>query len=205
MLLGHYGINDDFSARSRIDKKKEDEYYGNKIQWHIISNFSENQKVEDWSSQIDQTIVEQEHSSFYCDASLIDKDVKRCDRTIEFFKDSQNVDKLRNILCTYVWKHRVLGYIQGMCDVLAPLLYVLQDESLTHSCLCRIMDRMNFKSAEPANSMNWQFETLEMLIEWLDSDLYECGFGLILGGIYERRHEIFLFATLPTRCSIFKD
>lgn len=30
-------------------------------------------------------------------------------------------------LCSYVWKHLDTGYVQGMCDLLAPLLVILDD------------------------------------------------------------------------------
>ncbi|VDP79573.1 unnamed protein product [Echinostoma caproni] len=94
----------------------------------------------------------------------IDKDVSRCDRNHSFFanpkKDltsddlnkiqlesdfselNDNLNKLRNVICTWVWLHLDAGYIQGMCDLLAPLLVVLEDESLTYACFCRLMEWM---------------------------------------------------------------
>lgn len=84
----------------------------------------------------------------------IDKDVRRCDRQYWYFT-SENLEKLRNImcryrafhpaktnkqtakfkkktkqhlcLCSYVWQHLDTGYVQGMCDLLAPLLVILDD------------------------------------------------------------------------------
>ena len=56
----------------------------------------------------------------------IDKDVQRCDRNYSYFTPS-NLDKLRNIICTYVWEHLEVGYLQGMCDLVAPLLVVFDD------------------------------------------------------------------------------
>lgn len=32
--------------------------------------------------------------------------------------------------------------MQGMCDLVAPLLVILDDESSTYACFCRLMDRM---------------------------------------------------------------
>lgn len=32
--------------------------------------------------------------------------------------------------------------MQGMCDLVAPLLVVFDDESLSYSCFCRLMERM---------------------------------------------------------------
>jgi len=42
----------------------------------------------------------------------IDKDVQRCDRNHEYFTQSCNLDKLRNIMCSYVWKNLEVGYMQ---------------------------------------------------------------------------------------------
>lgn len=41
-----------------------------------------------------------------------------------------------------------MGYMQGMCDLVAPLLVIFDDESLSYSCFCRLMERMieNFPS-----------------------------------------------------------
>ncbi|KAA0190582.1 Small G protein signaling modulator 1, partial [Fasciolopsis buskii] len=102
----------------------------------------------------------------------IDKDVSRCDRNHSFFANpkknlapdnlkeihsesdfaelNDNLNKLRKVICTWVWVHLDAGYIQGMCDLLAPLLVVLEDESVTYACFCRLMEWMlpNFPVAK---------------------------------------------------------
>lgn len=30
-------------------------------------------------------------------------------------------------ICSYVWEHLEMGYVQGMCDLLAPLMVILDD------------------------------------------------------------------------------
>jgi hypothetical protein len=35
-----------------------------------------------------------------------------------------------------------MGYMQGMCDLVAPLLVIFDDEGMTYSCFCRLMERM---------------------------------------------------------------
>lgn len=42
----------------------------------------------------------------------------------------------------YVWEHLDIGYMQGMCDLVAPLLVIFDDESLSYGCFCRLMERM---------------------------------------------------------------
>ena len=56
----------------------------------------------------------------------MDKDVQRCDRNYHYFNDT-NLEKLRNIMCSYVWEHLDVGYVQGMCDLVAPLLVIIDD------------------------------------------------------------------------------
>lgn len=95
----------------------------------------------------------------------IDKDVSRCDRNHVFFSNTDrnvrchafpstpasmgeypilnsNLFKLRNIICTWVWLHLDAGYVQGMCDLLAPLLIVIEDETLTYACFNCLMQWM---------------------------------------------------------------
>ena len=49
---------------------------------------------------------------------------------------------------SYVWEHLDVGYMQGMCDLVAPLLVIFDDESLSYGCFCKLMERMieNFPS-----------------------------------------------------------
>jgi len=42
----------------------------------------------------------------------IDKDVQRCDRNLPYFLTLSNLEKLRNIITTYVWENLDIGYMQ---------------------------------------------------------------------------------------------
>jgi hypothetical protein len=44
--------------------------------------------------------------------SRIDKDVLRCDRNLPYFLTLSNLDKLRNVITTYVWENLDIGYMQ---------------------------------------------------------------------------------------------
>lgn len=79
---------------------------------------------------------------FTANLERIEKDVLRCDRNYWYFTNENNLDKLRNVITTYVWEHQEPGYMQGMCDLLAPLLVILDDEALTYSCFNHFMERM---------------------------------------------------------------
>ncbi|KAI8740035.1 small G protein signaling modulator 1 [Biomphalaria glabrata] len=101
----------------------------------------------------------------------IDKDVQRCDRNYHYF-NCENLDKLRNIMCTYVWQHLDVGYVQGMCDLVAPLLVIFDDESLAYSCFCQLMKRMS-SNFPHGGAMDTHFANMRSLIQILDAELFE--------------------------------
>ncbi|OBS71375.1 hypothetical protein A6R68_00072 [Neotoma lepida] len=101
----------------------------------------------------------------------IEKDVQRCDRSYWYFT-STNLEKLRNIMCSYIWQHIEIGYVQGMCDLLAPLLVILDDEALAFSCFTELMKRMN-QNFPHGGAMDTHFANMRSLIQILDSELFE--------------------------------
>lgn len=49
--------------------------------------------------------------NFALNMHRIDKDVQRCDRNVAYFT-LPNLEKLRNIITTYVWENLDVGYMQ---------------------------------------------------------------------------------------------
>uniref|UniRef100_A0A1A9WDB8 Rab-GAP TBC domain-containing protein n=1 Tax=Glossina brevipalpis TaxID=37001 RepID=A0A1A9WDB8_9MUSC len=109
--------------------------------------------------------------NFALNLHRIEKDVQRCDRNYWYFAN-ENLDKLRNVITTYVWKHLEVGYMQGMCDLVAPLLVIFDDEALTYGCFCKLMQRMieNFPNGD---AMDMHFANMRSLIQILDSEMYD--------------------------------
>ncbi|XP_072249285.1 small G protein signaling modulator 2 isoform X3 [Leuresthes tenuis] len=101
----------------------------------------------------------------------IDKDVQRCDRNYYYFTTA-NLEKLRNIMCSFVWEHLEMGYVQGMCDLLAPLMVILDDECLAYSCFTQLMKRMS-QNFPNGGAMDTHFANMRSLIQILDSELFE--------------------------------
>uniref|UniRef100_A0A3Q3IBT0 Rab-GAP TBC domain-containing protein n=1 Tax=Monopterus albus TaxID=43700 RepID=A0A3Q3IBT0_MONAL len=101
----------------------------------------------------------------------IDKDVQRCDRNYYYFTTT-NLEKLRNIMYSYVWEHLEMGYVQGMCDLLAPLMVILDDECLAYSCFTQLMKRMS-QNFPNGGAMDAHFANMRSLIQILDSELFE--------------------------------
>ena len=63
--------------------------------------------------------------SFSLNLHRIEKDVARCDRTLEYFSRQENLERLRNIVTTYVWDHLDIGYMQ-----VAQLIIIVSSSSL---------------------------------------------------------------------------
>ncbi|XP_010766404.1 small G protein signaling modulator 1 isoform X4 [Notothenia coriiceps] len=101
----------------------------------------------------------------------IEKDVQRCDRNYWYFTPA-NLEKLRNIMCSYIWRHLDIGYVQGMCDLLAPLLVILDDEAMAFSCFTELMKRMN-QNFPHGGAMDTHFANMRSLIQILDSEMFE--------------------------------
>lgn len=68
--------------------------------------------------------------------------MNRTDRNHPFFEGEHNpnVTLLHDILMTFVMYNFDLGYVQGMSDLLAPILYVTQDEATAFWCFVGYMD-----------------------------------------------------------------
>ncbi|XP_034608762.1 small G protein signaling modulator 2 isoform X4 [Trachemys scripta elegans] len=101
----------------------------------------------------------------------IDKDVQRCDRNYWYFT-AANLEKLRNIMCSYVWEHLEVGYVQGMCDLLAPLMVILDNDQLAYSCFSHLMKRMS-QNFPNGGAMDTHFANMRSLIQILDCELFE--------------------------------
>ncbi|XP_022050326.2 small G protein signaling modulator 1 isoform X1 [Acanthochromis polyacanthus] len=119
----------------------------------------------------EQTYSQETLDMYLINLHRIDKDVRRCDRTYWYFTP-ENLEKLRNIMCSYVWQHLDTGYVQGMCDLLAPLLVILDDEVMAFSCFTELMKRMN-QNFPHGGAMDSHFANMRSLIQILDSELFE--------------------------------
>uniref|UniRef100_A0A672JME8 Small G protein signaling modulator 1a n=1 Tax=Salarias fasciatus TaxID=181472 RepID=A0A672JME8_SALFA len=109
--------------------------------------------------------------SYTLNLHRIEKDVQRCDRNYWYFTPA-NLEKLRNVMCSYIWRHLDIGYVQGMCDLLAPLLVILDDEAMAFSCFTELMKRMN-QNFPHGGAMDTHFANMRSLIQILDSEMFE--------------------------------
>uniref|UniRef100_A0A0N5CC84 Rab-GAP TBC domain-containing protein n=1 Tax=Strongyloides papillosus TaxID=174720 RepID=A0A0N5CC84_STREA len=110
-------------------------------------------------------------NNFGTNLHRIEKDVERCDRSNQFFKKSANLKKLKRIMCSYVWRNLEEGYVQGMCDIAAPLLVIFDDEVIVLECFSKLMERMRLNFPQEIGMDN-NFLYLRHLVEVTDPELF---------------------------------
>ncbi|CAD6194101.1 unnamed protein product [Caenorhabditis auriculariae] len=110
-------------------------------------------------------------TQFATNLHRIDKDVERCDRNLIFFSNKDNLESLRRVMCTYVRRNLEEGYIQGMCDLLAPLLVIFEDEALTLECFTILMGRLR-ENFPQRSGMDQCLSNLRSLIQVVDPQIF---------------------------------
>uniref|UniRef100_A0A2M4BGA8 TBC1 domain family member 15 n=1 Tax=Anopheles marajoara TaxID=58244 RepID=A0A2M4BGA8_9DIPT len=147
------------TAQQRDERRanKTQEYFQMKLQWLTIT-------------------PTQEHnfSGFRERKCQIEKDVKRTDRTDAFFAgdDNPNLTKLQDILMTYVMYNFDLGYVQGMSDLLAPILSLVQNEAESFWCFVGFMHKVFANFDIDQKGMKQQLEHLRVLLSFVNERLF---------------------------------
>ena len=103
------------------------------------------------------------------------KDVRRTDRTYPYFDvpdDHVRLTSLFNILVTYAILNPDVSYAQGMSDLAAPLLVVMDDEAVTFTCFTALMARCKKHFLPDGKAMSLKFDHLALLVQKFDSELY---------------------------------
>eukprot|EP00271_Cylindrocystis_brebissonii_P016938 TRINITY_DN4199_c0_g2_i2.p1 TRINITY_DN4199_c0_g2~~TRINITY_DN4199_c0_g2_i2.p1 ORF type:complete len:231 (-),score=51.18 TRINITY_DN4199_c0_g2_i2:1129-1821(-) len=80
---------------------------------------------------------------------------------------------LRNILITYAFFNTELGYCQGMCDLLTPLVYVIPDEAEAFWCFVALMERVGPNFHQNQTGMQLQLLVVGRLVQLLDPQLHD--------------------------------
>ncbi|XP_005753360.1 TBC1 domain family member 15 [Pundamilia nyererei] len=152
-LLGYYPWESTHEERKTLQREKTDEYFRMKLQWKSVSEEQErrNSRLRDYRS-------------------LIEKDVNRTDRTNRFYEgiDNPGLVLLHDILMTYCMYDFDLGYVQGMSDLLSPILYVMENEVEAFWCFVAFMDQMHENFEEQMQGMKTQLIQLSSLLRLLD-------------------------------------
>uniref|UniRef100_A0A182MP09 TBC1 domain family member 15 n=1 Tax=Anopheles culicifacies TaxID=139723 RepID=A0A182MP09_9DIPT len=147
------------TAQQRDERRahKTQEYFQMKFQW------------------LTMTATQEHNFTGYRERKCqIEKDVKRTDRTYEFFAgdDNPNLAKLQDILMTYVMYNFDLGYVQGMSDLLAPILSLVQNEAESFWCFVGFMHKVFANFDIDQKGMKLQLEHLRVLLSFVNERLF---------------------------------
>lgn len=155
-LLGYSEWNGTYIQREEKKRERENYYFTMKQQWKTISEDQENR-----------------FTGFKERKSLIEKDVNRTDRNHPFFEGEHNpnVTLLHDILMTYVMYNFDLGYVQGMSDLLAPILYVTQHEATAFWCFVGYMNMVYRNFDMDQSGMKQQLMDVHQIVRVVDPEL----------------------------------
>ncbi|KAJ7956730.1 RabGAP/TBC domain-containing protein [Quillaja saponaria] len=156
-LLGYHSYDSTYAEREYLKSVKKSEYETIKNQWQSISQEQAKR-----------------FTKFRERKGLIDKDVVKTDRSLDFYdgEDNPNVNALRDILMMYSFYNFDIGYCQGMSDLLSPILFVMHDESVSFWCFVALMERLGPNFNRDQSGMQSQLFSISKLVELLDSPLY---------------------------------
>ncbi|XP_022126206.2 TBC1 domain family member 16 [Pieris rapae] len=123
-----------------------------------------------------EKMTPEQHAMFWKSVqSVIEKDVVRTDRGNPFFAgdNNYNVEIMKNILLNYAIYNPVLGYTQGMSDLLAPVLCEIKCEAEAFWCFVGLMQRAIFVCTPTDNDMDNNLSYLRELIRIMVPHFYK--------------------------------
>eukprot|EP00088_Acartia_fossae_P057884 TRINITY_DN6757_c0_g1_i1.p1 TRINITY_DN6757_c0_g1~~TRINITY_DN6757_c0_g1_i1.p1 ORF type:complete len:680 (-),score=141.56 TRINITY_DN6757_c0_g1_i1:151-2190(-) len=156
-LLGYYQWHHTHQVRATNRQARHEEYHRMKMQWKTISEDQQNR-----------------FSGFRERKTQIEKDIGRTDRSHPFYQGDHNpnVALLEEILMTYVMYNFDLGYVQGMSDLLSPLLYVMRNEVDAFWCFVGLMDRVGSNFEFDQGGIKRQLNQLTVILKYIDISFY---------------------------------
>ena len=156
-LLGFYKWHHTHEIREINRKTRVEEYYRMKLQWKSMSDDQQNR-----------------FTGFRERKTQIEKDIGRTDRAHPFYANDRNpnVQLLHEILMTYVMYNFDLGYVQGMSDLLSPLLYVMKNEVDAFWCFVGFMEKVATNFEFDQGGMKNQLTQLSVILKYVDICFY---------------------------------
>ncbi|XP_076628663.1 TBC1 domain family member 15/17 [Colletes latitarsis] len=155
-LLNYYPWNSTRTERLNLKKKKTDEYFKMKLQWRSMTPVQEN-NFADYRNR----------------KSVIEKDVNRTDRMLPYYLGDNNphLVELYDILMTYVMYNFDLGYVQGMSDLLSPILCLMKSEVDAFWSFVGFMDKVSTNFDIDQAGIKHQLCQLYTLLSTIDPQL----------------------------------
>lgn len=156
-LLGYQVWHQPTEVRETNRRARVEEYFRMKLQWKSMSEDQQNR-----------------FAGFRERKTQIEKDIGRTDRTNAFYlgDNNSNVALLQDILMTYVMYNFDLGYVQGMSDLLSPILCVMKNEVDAFWCFVGFMDRVGTNFEFDQGGMKRQLDNLTEILRFIDPFFY---------------------------------
>mmetsp|Transcript_43171 Transcript_43171/g.105608 ORF Transcript_43171/g.105608 Transcript_43171/m.105608 type:complete len:614 (-) Transcript_43171:10-1851(-) len=156
-LLGCYPANSTSAQRHELLQRKRKEYMLLQGQWKSITPEQEAR-----------------FAKFRDRKNRIEKDVVRTDRQQPLFAEdgAEGLQSLRRILLTYTFYNFDLSYCQGMSDLAAPLLVVMEEEVEAFWCFQTVMDQVEGNFHKDQIGMHTQLQALDHLCKVVEPELH---------------------------------
>ena len=105
----------------------------------------------------------------------VEKDVVRTDRCNPCFagQDNPNLDKMKNILLQFAYYNPLIGYTQGMSDILAPILAEVRNEADVFWCFTGLMSKTIFVTSPKDEDMERNLSYLRELLHMMTPRFFE--------------------------------
>lgn len=143
------------------------EHKENEIRWLELRRIYERYQAQ-WLAILPEQEVR--FTSFRDRKSLIEQDVIRCDWSHPFYAQKPlNVNKLTNLLMTYMMYDFDIGYVQGMSDLAGPILYMYNGDIVkSFWVFVEVMKlfRRNFELTQ--KTIHFQLDSLYKLLKITD-------------------------------------
>mmetsp|Transcript_11249 Transcript_11249/g.33729 ORF Transcript_11249/g.33729 Transcript_11249/m.33729 type:complete len:779 (-) Transcript_11249:22-2358(-) len=158
LLLGYRP--DRGESLQAFTQRRRREYESMKLQWLSVSE-----------------VQYANNSAFRDRIERVAKDVSRTDRETEYFKETgPHIEALGAILCTWCMYNFDQGYVQGMSDIAAVILRVVDDEMTAFWCFIGMMDtvhnaHVNFSTDQVG--MKGHLEDLATLVRFTSPRMME--------------------------------
>ncbi|KAH6584030.1 hypothetical protein BASA60_001129 [Batrachochytrium salamandrivorans] len=184
-----------FCQRNTLSRNRREQYFNLKMSWmKAISEVADGGNLLAWDNgtEADKPVVvgdENENSDPLSKVRerkyRIEKDVVRTDRNVPYYEESlesselfaglpvgPNLMRLRDVLMTYAIYNFDLGYVQGMSDLCAPILEVMDDEVEAFWAFSGLMEMMKSHFSRDQLGMQLELRRLELLLKLVDPPLY---------------------------------
>ncbi|KAH9250173.1 hypothetical protein BASA81_012051 [Batrachochytrium salamandrivorans] len=194
-LLKSHTFDSKLDQRNTLSRNRREQYFNLKMSWmKAISEVADGGNLLAWDNgtEADKPVVvgdENENSDPLSKVRerkyRIEKDVVRTDRNVPYYEESlesselfaglpvgPNLMRLRDVLMTYAIYNFDLGYVQGMSDLCAPILEVMDDEVEAFWAFSGLMEMMKSHFSRDQLGMQLELRRLELLLKLVDPPLY---------------------------------